>query len=226
MDVKETLRILLDHGSEFINTNCETPFESFLPKLLSWKRWTVESIRLLIRRGADPRQYVPIEGGCLPLAIYGSCMEGPEGLRDALIVLITNGADVYAKNSFGHSVTDIAYNARTTWWHNGYSSHLNYDLRLRDIWTEALAACGYDVEEVVRRSLQVEEVSDSDDDMDEDEEDYDISEDEDEHNSVLCEICSFRDESRDDGSPKQTGSVVRGQFDWSLVEDDTNVWRE
>ncbi len=272
MEVKETLQILLDHGNEFINTQCELPFSSFLPHLLKSRMWTVESIRLLIRRGADPGLYVQSWGGCLPLAIYGSSEESPKGLRDALILLITNGADFYAKNRFGRSVTDIACNANTEWWHNG-RWHLNDDLRLKDIWREALAACGYDVDEVIYRTLQVAELSDSDGDMDGDEDQYDISEDEDENNDsdadvdededeydisegededtdsthqvdehitqnqgpewtlnspnnfILREICSFRDESTDDQSLNQTGSDARGHFDWSLLEEDTNVWR-
>ena len=273
MEVKETLQILLDHGIEFINTDCEIPFSSFLTYLLRFDQWTVESIRLLIRRGAEPGLYVQPWGGCLPLAIYGSYMECLEGLRDALILLIKNGADVYAKDRFGRSATDIAYNASTEWLHCGHG-HPNSDLRLRDIWTEALAACGYDAEEVICRSLQVAEVTDSDGDMDEDEDEYDISEDEDEDNNsdadvdededeydnsedddedndsthqddgnitqsqgpelspdspknyFICETCRLRRASTDDESQEQIGSEARGHYDWSLLEDDTNVWRE
>ena len=208
-------------------------------------------------------------------------MESPEGLRDALILLITNGADVYAKNRFGHSVTDIAYNARKKSSYDGESYQKQSDRRrLWDIWREALAACGYDAEEVVRRSLQVAEVSGSDSDMDEDvddcdivegadededgdedndsdadvkqgEDDYGISGDENENNdntrqndeyitrmqrpeltlnspntSVARKTCSFRKESLDDESRRHTASAVYGHFDWSFLEDDTNVWRE
>ena len=121
---------------------------------------------------------------------------------------------------------------------------------LKDIWREALGACGYDVEEVINKSLQVADVSDSDGDMDEDEDDYDVSEDEDEdddsthqedgnitqiqiaelpldspNNSVIRETCSLTKESTDDESQEQTGSDARGHFHWSLLEDDTNVWR-
>ena len=102
MEAKETLQILLNHGSQFINTQSELPFGSFLPYLLYNQMWTVESIRLLIRRGAEPGLYVEPWGACLPLAIHGSYEENSKGLRDALILLITNGADVYAKDSFGH----------------------------------------------------------------------------------------------------------------------------
>ena len=272
IDVKETLQILLDHGSEFINAGYELPFQSFLPYLLVWKGWTVESIRLLIRRGAEPGLCVQPWGECLPLAICGSLKESPEGLRDALILLITNGADVYAKNKFGSSATSIAIDPMTLWCHDGHHPR-NGDLRLRDIWREALAACGYDAKEVISRSLQVAEVSESDGDMDGDADDYDIGEDEDEdndsdadvdedeydydisedddedndsthqddenitqiqgpelppdspNNSLICETCRLRKESADDESPKQTGSDTRGHFDWSLLEDDTDVWR-
>ncbi|KAK0509564.1 hypothetical protein JMJ35_007958 [Cladonia borealis] len=209
----ETLQILLDHGSEFINTNSERPFASFLPDLLCYQKWTVESIRLLIRRGADPRD-------CLPLAITGSYMESPEGLRDALILLIINGADVYAKDVSGRSATEIACNIKTQWVygirkeaHNITSqTGLNVDLTLRDIWTEALAACGYVPEEVIYRSLQVAEVSDSDGDMDEDEVDYDISEGEDEDNASDADVEEdgddydiSEDEDEDNDSTHQDG---------------------
>ena len=261
MEVKETLRTLLDHGSEFINTNSEIPFHSFLLNLLESKGWAVESIRLLIRRGADPGHYVLPWGGCLPLAIYGSDMESPEGLRDALILLIINGADVYARNGDGRSATDIANDARTEWRYDRWW-HINSDLRLKDIWSEALTACGYDPEEVFDKSLQAVELSDSDDDMDGDEEDYDsededededesdISEAEDQDNIIthqddenitrsqgpelsldrprkpfICKTCRHRKESTDDEPPKQTGPAVQSQFDWSTLEDDTNVWK-
>lgn len=193
MEVKETLQILLDHGSEFINTDCEITFRSFLPRLLDAKFWTVESIRLLISRGADPGLYVQPWGGCLPLAIYGSSMESPEGLRDALILLIMNGADVYARDSDGCSATNIANDATTKWYYNNWW-HLNGDLRLKDIWSEALAACGYDPEEVIYRSLQAVELSGSDDDMDGDEDEYNISEDEDEDNDNDANVDENEDE--------------------------------
>ena len=114
-----------------------------------------------------------------------------------------------------------------------------------------MVACGYDAEEVICRSLQVAEVIDSDGDMDEDEDEYDISEDEDEDNDsnhqddenitqsqgpelspdspknyFICETCRLRRASTDDESQEQIGSEARGHYDWSLLEDDTNVWRE
>lgn len=209
----------------------------------------MESIRLLIRRGAEPGLYVQPWGECLPLAIYGSDNESAEGLRDALILLIINGADVYAKDRVGRSVADIAYNARTRWWYDD-KWHRNGDLRLGAIWREALAACGYDVEEVISRSLQVAEVSKSDYYSSEDVDDYDSSEDENEdndstdqddenitqiqgpelppdspNNSLIFETCRLSKESTDNQTPQQTGSDPRGHFDWSLLEDDTNVWR-
>ena len=230
MEVKETLQTLLDHGSAFINTDCEIPFHLFLPYLLDYPNWTVESLRLLIRirRGVDPGLYVPAWGGCLPLAIYGSILESPEGLRDALILLIMSGADVYARDSDGWSATEIANNPGTLWCCDNQKKHRNSNLRLKDIWTEALAACGYDPEEVINRSLQAVEVSDSDDDMDGDEDDYD-SEDEDEDEDQY-QISEAKDEDnvitrQNDELREQTESAAQSHFDWSLLEDDTNVWR-
>ena len=173
-----------------------------------------------------------------------------------------NGANVYARNSSGRSFAEIVNDARIKGNNYFYRDSLNDDLRLKDIWTEALAACGYDPEEVNDRNLQVVELSDSDDDMDGDEDEYD-SEDEDEdededdiseaedednvithqddeditrsqgpelslhspNNSIIHETWSHRKESTDDEPPKQTGPAVQSQFDWSTLEDDTNVWR-
>ena len=222
MEVKETVRTLLDHGSEFINTDCEMPFRSFLAYLLRSKRWTLESVRLLIRKGAEPGAYVQPWGGCLPLAIYGSRMETVEGLRDALILLIENGADVYARDSDGRSPTDIANDANTYWRYDD-EWHVNSELRLSDIWTEALAACGYDPKKVFCRSLQAVEVSDSDDDMDEDEDDYD-SEDEDEYDIGEAEDEENVITRQNDEPREQTESAIQGHFDWSLWVDDTNIW--
>lgn len=227
MKVQETLQILLDHGSEFINTDYKRPFHEFLLNLLNSRKWTVESIRLLIRRGADPGLSVQPWDGCLPLAIYGSDMESPEGVRDALILLITNGADVYAGNGFGPSATEVANDPGTMWWHDSWF-HLNSDLRLKDIWTEALAACGYDAEEVNYRNLQELELSDSDDDMDGDNDDYD-SEDEDEDEDQY-DISEAEDEDnvitdQNDEPREQTEPAAQSHFDWSLLEDYMNVWR-
>ena len=177
-------------------------------------------------------------------------MEIQEGVRDALILLIMNGADVYARDSDGRSATDIANDARTEWWYDG-RLHLNDHLELKWIWIEALAACGYDPGEVIYRSLQAVELSDSDGDMDgdedEDEDEYDISEAEDDdnvishqddenitqsqgpelslHSPIIHEIRSLTKESTDDESREQMGPAVQGHFDWSLLEDYTNVWR-
>ena len=246
IEIKETLQTLFDHGSEFINAGNNIPFSSFLIDLLCSYTWTVESIRLLIRRGAEPGLYVQRWGGCLTLAITGSERETLEGLREALILLITNGADIYARDKSGRSATDIAYDAKTRWCHDGYRSDLNDHLQLRDIWTGALAACGYDVEEVIKRSLQVAEVSDCHHDVDEEEDECYNSEDEDgdedndsahqdgegpellldrPNSSVIQESCSFRKESPDEESRKHTPSAVHGHFDWLLLKEDTNVWR-
>ena len=261
MEVKETLQTLLDYGSEFINADCEMPFHSLLAELLSSGRWTLESIRLLISRGEYPGQYMPPWGAYLPLAIYGSRMESLEGLRDALILLIINGADVYARDFDGRSATDIANDPETKWWYDD-ECYLNGDMGLKDVWSEALAACGYDPEEVNYRNLLAVEISDSDDDMggdegdydsegeDEDEDDYDISQAEDEdnvithqddenitrsqtpelsldspRNSFIWETWSPSEESTDDESREQTGPAIQSHFDWSILEDDTNVWR-
>ncbi len=54
-----------------------------------------------------------------------------EDFKDSLMLLVTAGADVYAIDKFGYSVSDIACS-------NGHE----------EIWIEVLAECGYNPEEV------------------------------------------------------------------------------
>lgn len=181
------------------------------------------------------------------------------------------GADVYAR-SFGRSATDIANDVRTTWWYDD-RWHKNRNLRLKVIWSGALAACGYDPEEIIYSNSQVGELSESDGttdesedehdsseyededddndaDVDEDEDKYNMSEDEDKdsgstrqdddnkiqfrglelslnspNNTIHSDMCSHRKECTDDESREQTGPTIQSHFDWSTLEDDTNVWR-
>lgn len=91
--------------------------------------------------------------GCLHLAIMGSLCADEEGWKNVLVLLIDAGADVYAENSRGFSVSDLACatiksrhqsNKKTVWRYSKQKS-----------WAEALIACGYDAEEVMAEAINV-----------------------------------------------------------------------
>ena len=162
-EVKETIRLILDHGFHFIELDGDLTPDTWLQEILRWKNWHLESIALLLRRqgkGGLPIQHL---NGCLHLAILGSPYADLDEMKAALILLIRGGADVYARDHCEHSVSDIACSKETNFRHAPKQNRSNHDLTLREVWTEALSACGYDAEEVISTCTRIEELPDNDD---------------------------------------------------------------
>lgn len=162
--MKESIKMLLDYGFHYVQTDSTTEAELWLKEHLYLQKWTVGTISLLLRR--QGKNGLPIQKleGCLHSAILGSGCSDLDGRREALIVLIRAGTDVDAKDHLGRSVSYIACCKETKWMDHAWSQRDNHDLRLREIWTEALSACGFDAEEVISTSMCLEELSDSDND--------------------------------------------------------------
>ena len=159
-------------------------------------------------------------------------------MTEALILLIREGADVYAKDHSERSVSDVACCTETEWRDGSeltpgrYKKRVNHNLRLKEIWTEALSACGYDAEEVISTSMRVEELSDSgsnsiSDQYDESDPDGSYCSEEDIVNPtrLVCEICGPDCHCKDDGMFRQTDSTLQTQYERSLLEGDAQVWR-
>lgn len=172
--------------------------------------------------------------GCLHFVIRDSTHECPEELTNALALLIKRGADVYAQDEDGLSVSY-------------YACHL----RLRAPWTEALNASGYDAEEVISRSLRVEELSDDNEDVVADQADtvssdpalyspYDCTDvktetlsDHDTKGAVSNNILSeepptdFENQLQDDMDIlfSDLTSSNSYHYNWPFLEEETNVWR-
>ncbi len=231
-EVKETIRLILDHGLHFVELDGGLTPDTWLQEKLRSSIWHSESIALLLRRqgkGGLPIQHL---NGCLHLAISGSLYTGLDEMKAALVLLIRGGADVYARDHRGHSVSDIACSKETEFAHFPGKYRRNHDLALREIWTEALSACGYDAEEVISTGTRMEELSDNDD----------------ESTSAHHEEC---DSAGSDGSEEYTDSPTclmdegwgaesryqdddevvsadllhpHNQYERSLLEGDMNVW--
>lgn len=169
IEMKESIKMLLDHGLHYVQTASTVKAQLWLKTHLESYIWVVGSIALLLRR--QGKNGLPIQQleGCLHRVILGSYESDEDGLREALIILIRAGADVYAKDRFGRSVSYMACCTGPEWRLISMNSPAGWrlqdnDLRLRDIWTEALSACGFDAEEVMSTSMCLEELSDSDND--------------------------------------------------------------
>jgi len=139
---KESLRILIDLGGEFIDLHQRdrlgrTPLLSMIVNAVSINPC---HIRLLLMRGADIHARDNAGNTCLHLLV--SSARNPNGLweRDSLMLLIFGmHADVLAVNNRGKTVSELAYtpNSRDRKYMLG-----NYR---GDLWDTVLVACGYNL---------------------------------------------------------------------------------
>ena len=159
IEMKESLQMLLDYSLLFVQAESTMEADLWLKRLLAECWWTVGMIALLLRRQGTGGLPIQDLNECLHKAIHGSYQADQDGIREALILLIRAGADVYATDSPGCSVSYIACRAETEWKTNstldGIVNRNNNDLQLRKIWTEALNACGYDAEEVISTTMDL-----------------------------------------------------------------------
>lgn len=130
------MTMMLDKGNAFAGVKTVVTGISTPPLMYCmFRRWGTEGFALLLRHGASVRDH-DFEGNtCLHLCFNSLHSPYPpsqiQRARDAIIYLIQQGADVFAENIEGQSVSDIAYSLKFGW--SG------------DIWDCALARCGYDV---------------------------------------------------------------------------------
>ena len=158
------MKLLLDHGLHFIETDRNVPTNSWLFHLLWSRVWQPDGVALLLRRQGEGGLPVQNLDSCLHQAIYGSKHASQNEVIEVLILLIKGGANVYAENFEKETVSQIACCRTTSWSLYSHDYDDNRDLHLREIWIKALKACSYDAEAVISASVRVEELSDSDND--------------------------------------------------------------
>lgn len=153
MVCQDTVRALLDHGAPFVSPDAVMD-RDLAPLIELAEAHTIalssiyqipDKFALLLQRGANPRCHDQSGDTCLHFAMryhlsdreFGRVYQNPvhpdyDGeLKDILMLLLTAGADVYARNDMGTSPSDIA------WQYNHWRE-----------WTDALKECGYDIDEV------------------------------------------------------------------------------
>lgn len=143
------MMIMLDKGSAF--AGAQTVVRGTTPLLMysACRSWQTEGFAPLVRHGASVRDRDTRGNTCLHNCF--ECIDKHDldpldemrQKRDAIVYLIQQGADVFAENSKGQSVSDIAYNPN-------YSKLGSPTSWIGDIWDCALAKCGYDVSDFRR----------------------------------------------------------------------------
>lgn len=113
-------------------------------------------IKILFDRGASVMARGNRGESCLHLALQLVRCPEKSSEKDSLLLLVKAGADVYATDYSGMSVSYVAINSSD--WKRGF----NLGAYRRDLWDEVLTECGYDPASVHGRVQELEEVSDSD----------------------------------------------------------------
>lgn len=219
------------------------PAKQWLLEILRSRVWHPETIALFLRRqgkGGLPTQNL---NSCLHEAIQGSPIGRQRELTEALILLIEAGADVYARDNFGRTVSEIACCKKTKWYNGSWidikrvKRRLNRDLRLKEIWMDVLSECGYDPEKVISASVQVEEPFDSDNDSSfysykdiyaaasgYSEGDSDNAPNQDIDNDNTSDQEWESDVAADDVIARQPDAVLPHHYENLLLEGDAEVW--
>jgi hypothetical protein len=139
------VKLMLDKGEPFVSANTRLRCGEECHPLLLAAHFastftalgfnTNEKINLLLERGADVMIRNKLEMNCLHLIfdsvrISNDIISSYEAeMKDTLMCLVTAGADVYACDKFGESVSEAACKG-------GFE----------DLWIVVLAECGYDPE--------------------------------------------------------------------------------
>ena len=201
--------------------------------LLAGSNWHPETIALFLCR--QGKGGLPIQNldGCLHNAIHGTIIGSQYELKKTLTLLVKGGADVYARDDLGRTVSEIACCTETRWYNGSWLDFqtsrrtVNFDLRLKKIWMDALSVCGYDPEEVISASKRVEELCNSDTDRSfvEYEKTSTVASgySERDNDSTLDQV-GESDVAADDVMAQQPDAVLLHHYESLLLEGDAEVW--
>lgn len=150
--MQKAIEIMFDFGSSFVNANTKTTPTALSPlsELCHWGFWGAESIAVLLKRNADVTERDGNGRTCLHYCLSSPWNNGWStfGKFDyinrysaGIILLIQHGADVYAEDQDGRSVSDIAYSRQ----HRHHFDNVELGCVWGDAWDFALAVCGHDI---------------------------------------------------------------------------------
>lgn len=147
--------------------------------MLQGNGWTLDNVSFMLRLHENFNIRIQNLDGCLHLVLGGTWLKTLIKV-DALILLIKAGADVYAENRHGFTVSEYACMSPKQFkdapkdYLLGYPFPLSPDVSgARGDWLKALTACGYDADEVISRSVRVDKISEVDSDDDDESDDND-----------------------------------------------------
>lgn len=151
--------MLLDHGLHSVDLSGYVPAEQWLSCILSSYAWYPETIALFLRRQGQGGLPIQNLHGCLHEAIHGTAIGCQQEIIETLILLVRGGADVYARDDSGLTVSEIVCCKKTKWFCGSryWRPRVKRNLRLKKIWINVLSVCGYDPEEVISASVRLEQ---------------------------------------------------------------------
>ena len=224
------------------------PAKQWLSFILRRSNWHPEIISLFLCR--QGKGGLPIQNlqGCLHEAIHGTAIGCQQEIIETLILLVRGGADVYARDDSGLTVSEIVCCKKTKWYDGSryWRPRVNRNLRLKKIWINVLSICGYDPEEVISASVRLEQPCNCDTDSVIDSDEHictaatryleggsdSISDDEEESHVFADDVDNDStsdqewesDVSGDDVVTRQPDAVLPHHYESLLLEGDAEVW--
>ena len=138
---------------DFLKTSESVSLGDFLINHLESSMWTANSVRLILTRQGKAGFPAQNLNSSLVTALRGTWLAGENDMKEVLVLLLEAGADIHEIFD-GMSVSDFACDRRTGY--TMFSPSLgndtqylcNRDMRLKEIWSDALKAYGYSAGEL------------------------------------------------------------------------------
>ena len=214
------------------------PLDMLLYLYLKRVAWTSDDVALILRKQKLSGLPVQKLEGCLFQALRGSEDENHEGLKKILILLIEAGINVYSCDPFedfeiSFQYSDLRWYYKYCWECRPFNSTLRARNTHRDIWNEALTACGYDADQVILNTRWSEWfLGENDYELQASENSSCTSSDELESSTAGTPYCLETHSNASDVAYDPEDDHISAwdntsfeQQDWSMLEGDAAVWR-
>ena len=145
--MQEAIRNLLDFGATFVNVNTKDRWGmSPLGQVCIGGFWGADSIATLLQRNADVTERDLVGRTCLHLCLSSPWQGGWYNFGPSswiqqysmgIVLLLKHGADIYAEDYYGRSVSDTAYSQS--------EERVGLGRVKGDVWDFVLASSGYSI---------------------------------------------------------------------------------